>query len=66
VSDDRRPLGLPAFSAPAVDRPEAGARRPLPPVDRALFAPPPATGPTGPAPTRRPLAEGGLTFSGDG
>jgi hypothetical protein len=54
---------MPAFSAPAVDRPESGGRRPLPPVDRALFMPPPSTGPTDLAPARRPLADGGLVFS---
>ncbi|WP_078661602.1 hypothetical protein [Streptomyces sp. NRRL B-24484] len=64
MSDDRRPLGLPEFSAPATDRPEAADRRPLPPVDRALFLPPPGTEQPAPAPVRRTLADGGLTFSG--
>ncbi|MEV6207308.1 hypothetical protein [Kitasatospora sp. NPDC051914] len=66
MSDDRRQLGLPEFSAPATDRPAAAGRRTLPPVGRALFLPPPATEPPAPAPARRPLADGGLTFSNGG
>jgi hypothetical protein len=62
VSIDRRPLGLPEFSAPAADRPTAGDRRRPPQVDRALFLPPPSTElPV--SPVRRQLAGGGLTFS---
>jgi hypothetical protein len=56
-------LGLPEFSAPATDRPVTADRRSLPPVDRALFLPPPAADEPDPASVRRPLAEGGLTFS---
>ncbi|MEW1914717.1 hypothetical protein AB0442_41170 [Kitasatospora sp. NPDC085895] len=63
MKEDRRPLGLPEFSAPATDRPTGTGRRPLPPVDRALFLPPLAAEPPAPAPARRPLADGGLLFS---
>ncbi|MEV6205679.1 hypothetical protein [Kitasatospora sp. NPDC051914] len=65
MNDDRRPLGMPVFSASATDAVDAPDRRPLPPIDRALFLPPPASEPTVPAPGRRPLADGGLTFSAD-
>ncbi|MCU7820714.1 hypothetical protein [Kitasatospora sp. DSM 101779] len=62
MTDDRRPLGLPVFSAPHTDAPAVPDRRPLPPIDRALFLPPP--GQEAPAAAdRRPLATGGLTFS---
>ncbi|MEV8099306.1 hypothetical protein [Kitasatospora sp. NPDC085879] len=64
MSDDRRPLGLPEFSALTTDRPQAADRRPLAPVDRTLFLPPPNTDQPDPTPARRPLADGGLTFSG--
>ncbi|MFC5646781.1 hypothetical protein [Kitasatospora cinereorecta] len=63
MSDDRRPLGLPEFSEPATDRPTAGERRPAPPADGSLFLPPADAEPAVPAPVRRPLAGGGLTFS---
>ncbi|MFC5645155.1 hypothetical protein [Kitasatospora cinereorecta] len=62
MSRDRRPLGLPEFSEPATDRP-ATDRRPLPPIDRALFLPPPATEPPTPTTARRPLTAGALPFS---
>ncbi|MEV7180325.1 hypothetical protein [Kitasatospora sp. NPDC093679] len=65
MNGDRRPLGLPEFSAPATDRPDPAERRPLLPVDRDLFLPPPSTEQPAPEPARRPLADGGLTFSGD-
>ncbi|MEV8097107.1 hypothetical protein [Kitasatospora sp. NPDC085879] len=65
MNDDRRPLGLPVFSAPDTDAPVAPDRRPLPAVDRALFLPPPGQEPE-PAPERRPLSAGGLTFSAAG
>lgn len=63
MNGDRRPLGLPEVSTPATDRPAATERRALPPVDRALYLPPPATEPPSPAPARRPLADGGVVFS---
>ncbi|WP_354644567.1 hypothetical protein [Kitasatospora camelliae] len=66
MNEDRRPLGLPAFSASSVDRPITPGRRPVPTVDRALFLPPPSEEPSAPAPARRPLSGGGLTFSGEG
>ncbi|QMU77182.1 hypothetical protein GXW83_17185 [Streptacidiphilus sp. PB12-B1b] len=62
---DRRPLGLPSFSEPAA--PVAATDRPLvPPVDRALFQAPPPDPSDRPAPARRALAAGGLTFSDGG
>ncbi|GJF33564.1 hypothetical protein KNE206_62640 [Kitasatospora sp. NE20-6] len=65
MSADRRPLGLPDFSAPAVDAPVAG-RRPLPPVDRALFLPPPVEEPVAERPARRPLTVGAMAFRAPG
>lgn len=61
---DRRPLSLPAFSEPASDAPvpaQAGGRRLMPVEQGADFRQPP--GEPEPAPARRPLAPGGLTFS---
>ncbi|MFJ1708508.1 hypothetical protein [Kitasatospora sp. NPDC088346] len=61
---DRRPLGLPVFSADASDRPAVPGPRPLPLLDRALFLPPPSDEPQSSAPARRPLADRGPLFSG--
>ncbi|MDK1476936.1 hypothetical protein QNO07_26645 [Streptomyces sp. 549] len=61
---DRRPLSLPAFSEPVSDAPvpaQAGGRRLMPVEQGADFRQPPAE--PAPAPARRPLAPGGLTFS---
>ncbi|MEV7181910.1 hypothetical protein [Kitasatospora sp. NPDC093679] len=63
MKHDRRPPGLPEFSAPVTDRPTDTGRVLLPPVDRALFLPPPAAEPPAPAAARRPLVGGGLVFS---
>lgn len=59
-----RPLSLPAFSEPASDAPvpaQAGGRRLMPVEQGADFRQP--RGEPEPAPARRPLAPGGLTFS---
>lgn len=67
MTDHRRSLGLPESSGSAADRPVTpAARRALPPVDRALFLPPPTSEPPAPAPARRVLAGGGLEFSSPG
>ncbi|MEU4301963.1 hypothetical protein [Kitasatospora aureofaciens] len=61
----RRSLSLPAFSEPAVDAPvpaQSGMRR-LPVEQGADFRQPPSETAPAPAPARRPLAPGGLTFS---
>ncbi|OEJ21271.1 hypothetical protein BGM19_37355 [Streptomyces agglomeratus] len=63
---DRRPLSLPAFSEPASDAPvpaQAGGRRLMPVEQGADFRQPPRETEPAPAPARRPLAPGGLTFS---
>jgi hypothetical protein len=65
---DRRPLSLPALSQPTSDAPvpaQAGGRRLMPVERRATFRQPPGETETepAPAPARRPLAPGGLTFS---
>ncbi|MFD9592061.1 hypothetical protein ACFWA9_04790 [Kitasatospora sp. NPDC059973] len=63
---DRRALSLPAFSEPAVDAPvsaQSGKRRLLPVEQGADFRQPPGETAAVPAPARRPLAAGGLTFS---
>ncbi|MFG2591264.1 hypothetical protein [Streptomyces sp. NPDC048438] len=65
---DHRPLSLPAFSDPASDAPvpaQAGGRRLMPVEQGADFRQPRGeTEPElAPAPARRPLAPGGLTFS---
>ncbi|MFI1281989.1 hypothetical protein [Streptomyces sp. NPDC020858] len=63
---DRRPLSLPAFSEPASDAPvpaQAGGRRLMPVEQGADFRQPPGEPEPAPAPARRPLAPGGLTFS---
>ncbi|WP_329295592.1 hypothetical protein [Streptomyces sp. NBC_01455] len=63
---DRRPLSLPAFSEPAPDAPvpaQAGRRRLMPVEQGAYFRQPPGEPEPAPAPARRPLAPGGLTFS---
>ena len=63
MTGHRRPLGLPAFSQPAT-APEPGpVRARLLPVDRAVFQAPPSDPVEQPAPGRRVLAAGGLTFS---
>ncbi|MFD8756017.1 hypothetical protein ACFV0O_34335 [Kitasatospora sp. NPDC059577] len=62
---DRRPLALPAFSEPAVDAPvpaQSGVRR-LPVEQGADFRQPPGETVDAPAPARRRLSSGGLTFS---
>ncbi|MGV9266218.1 hypothetical protein ACWDRR_16320 [Kitasatospora sp. NPDC003701] len=72
MTPDRRSLSLPAFSEPAADAPvpadvpapaRAGARRPLPVEQGADFRQPPGAAEATPAPVRRPLAAGVLTFS---
>ncbi|MFD6970414.1 hypothetical protein [Streptomyces sp. NPDC059949] len=63
---DRRPLSLPAFSEPASDShvpAQAGGRRLMPVEQGADFRQPPGETEPEPAPARRPLAPGGLTFS---
>ncbi|MFG2718458.1 hypothetical protein ACGFW5_09180 [Streptomyces sp. NPDC048416] len=63
---DRRPLSLPVFSDPASGAPvpaQAGGRRPIPVEQGADFRQPPGETDPAPAPARRPLAPGGLTFS---
>ncbi|MGW2546155.1 hypothetical protein ACWC5I_36135 [Kitasatospora sp. NPDC001574] len=63
---DRRPLSMPAFSEPTADAPvpaQVGGRRPLPVEQGADFRQPPGETEPAPAPARRPLAAGGLTFS---
>ncbi|MFF2045332.1 hypothetical protein ACFVVX_33445 [Kitasatospora sp. NPDC058170] len=66
MTPDRRSLGLPAFSEPAVDASvpaQPGGRR-VPPVEQgADFRQPPGETEAEPAPARHPLAIGGLTFS---
>ncbi|WP_079008782.1 hypothetical protein [Streptomyces sp. XY431] len=62
---DRRPLALPAFSAPTTDAPlpsQPGGRR-LPVEQGADFRQPPGDTVPAPAPARRRLSSGGLTFS---
>ncbi|KQV14513.1 MULTISPECIES: hypothetical protein [unclassified Kitasatospora] len=63
---DRRSLSLPAFSEPTADASvpfQAGGRRLLPVEQGADFRQPPGETAPVPAPARRPLAAGGLTFS---
>lgn len=63
---DRRPLSLPAFSKPVSDAPvpaQAGGRQLMPEEQGANFRQPPGETEPAPAPARRPLAPGGLTFS---
>ncbi|MFD9082953.1 hypothetical protein [Streptomyces erythrochromogenes] len=63
---DRRPLSLPAFFEPASDAPipaQAGGRQLMPVEQGADFRLPPSETEPVPAPARRPLAPGGLTFS---
>jgi hypothetical protein len=63
---DRRPLSLPAFSEPASGAPvpaQAGGRRLMLVEQGATFLQPPGETEPAPAPARRPLAPGGLTFS---
>ncbi|MFJ9845843.1 hypothetical protein ACIRYZ_36455 [Kitasatospora sp. NPDC101155] len=63
---DRRPLALPAFSESATDAPlpaQSGGRRLLPVEQGADFRQPPGETVAGPAPARRRLSPGGLTFS---
>ncbi|MGW3044371.1 hypothetical protein ACWC9T_30985 [Kitasatospora sp. NPDC001159] len=62
---DRRPLAMPAFSATATDVPvpaQSGVRR-LPVEQGAAFRQPPGETVAVPAPARRRLSPGGLTFS---
>ncbi|MFB7669586.1 hypothetical protein ACFC1R_37740 [Kitasatospora sp. NPDC056138] len=62
----RRSLSLPTFSEPATDAPAPappGGRRLLPIEQGADFRQPPSETVPAPAPARRPLAAGGLTFS---
>ncbi|MFJ8473525.1 hypothetical protein [Kitasatospora sp. NPDC094011] len=62
---DRRSLSLPAFSESATDSPlpaRPGVRR-LPVVQGAAFRQPPGGTAAVPAPARRRLSPGGLTFS---
>ncbi|GAA2280898.1 MULTISPECIES: hypothetical protein [Kitasatospora] len=57
---------MPAFSAAATDVPlpaQSGGRRLLPVEQGADFRQPPGETVAVPAPARRPLAPGGLTFS---
>ncbi|MED7947719.1 MULTISPECIES: hypothetical protein [unclassified Streptomyces] len=66
MNPDRRSLGLPAFSEPAADAPvpaQPGGRRLLPVEQGADFRQPPGEAVPAPAPARRSLAAGGLTFS---
>ncbi|WP_030240318.1 hypothetical protein [Streptomyces sp. NRRL S-350] len=63
---DPRSLSLPAFSDPSADAPrpvQSGGHRPLPVEQGADFRQPPGETVAVPAPARRPLAPGGLTFS---
>ncbi|MFE6840352.1 hypothetical protein ACFVFI_36700 [Streptomyces sp. NPDC057705] len=63
---DRRPLSLPTFSDPAADAPvpaHSGGRQPLPLEQGADFRQPPGETVAAPAPARRPLTVGVLTFS---
>ncbi|MFF0142299.1 hypothetical protein ACFYRN_38380 [Streptomyces sp. NPDC005227] len=61
---DRRPLSLPAFCASDAPLPaQAGGRRLMPVEQGADFRQPPGELEPAPAPARRPLAPGGLTFS---
>ncbi|MET8624746.1 hypothetical protein ABZW30_13470 [Kitasatospora sp. NPDC004669] len=63
---DRRRLSLPAFSESATDAPlpaQSGGRRLLPVEQGADFRQPPGETVAGPAPARRRLSPGGLTFS---
>jgi hypothetical protein len=62
MTTERRPLGLPAFSQPLAPAVTPDRPRPLP-VDRAVFQAPPTDAVRQPAPARRVLAPGGLTFS---
>jgi hypothetical protein len=60
----RRPLGLPEFSSPQTEEAEpAGVRRRLPVERGAQFLAAPAPETDTPAPARRALGRGGLTFS---
>ncbi|PYC70186.1 hypothetical protein C7C46_27550 [Streptomyces tateyamensis] len=62
---DHSTLAMP-FSEPATDAPEpsqSGGHRPLPVEQGADFRQPPGETPAEPAPSLRPLAVGGLTFS---
>ncbi|MEU3564172.1 MULTISPECIES: hypothetical protein [unclassified Kitasatospora] len=62
---DRRSLSLPAFSEPAADvllPAQSGVRR-LPVEQGADFRQPPGETAAVPAPVRRRLSPGGLTFS---
>ncbi|MFE7529120.1 hypothetical protein ACFU7Y_25880 [Kitasatospora sp. NPDC057542] len=62
---NRRPLAMPTFSATATDAPlpaQSGVRR-LPVEQGADFRQPPGETAAVPAPVRRPLSPGGLTFS---
>ncbi|MEU9045296.1 MULTISPECIES: hypothetical protein [unclassified Kitasatospora] len=66
MTTDRPTLSLPAFSEPAIDAPVpawSDGRRPLPVEQGADFRQPPGETVPVPAPARRPLAVGGLTFS---
>ncbi|MGW2401805.1 hypothetical protein ACWCYY_35150 [Kitasatospora sp. NPDC001664] len=66
MTPDRRNLSLPAFSEPDTAAPvpaQAGGQRLLPVEQGADFREPPAESAPVPAPVRRPLAAGGLTFS---
>ncbi|MFD5922543.1 hypothetical protein ACFVYP_38355 [Kitasatospora sp. NPDC058201] len=65
---DRRALSLPAFSEPSAASTSApsGGRRQLPVEQGADFRQPPGEPVAAPAPARRPLAAGGLTFSDPG
>ncbi|MFE7193966.1 hypothetical protein [Kitasatospora sp. NPDC057541] len=63
---DRRPLAMPAFSSETAEAPVSahpGGRRLLPAEQGADFRQPPSETAAAPAPARRPLAAGGLTFS---
>ncbi|MER6401816.1 MULTISPECIES: hypothetical protein [unclassified Kitasatospora] len=67
MTPDRRSLGLPAFSEPVADASavpaQSGGRRLLPVEQGADFRQPPTETVDEPAPVRRPLGVGGLTFS---
>ncbi|MEU6973801.1 hypothetical protein AB0A71_39965 [Kitasatospora aureofaciens] len=63
---DRRPLSLPAFSEAAADAPAptpSGGRRLLPVEQGVNFRQPSGETVAVPAPARRRLSPGGLTFS---
>ncbi|MFJ3221588.1 hypothetical protein ACIPLC_37450 [Kitasatospora sp. NPDC086801] len=66
MTPDRRSLGLSLFSEPVADAPvpaQSGGRRLLPVEQGADFRQPPGETVAEPAPVRRPLGAGGLTFS---